>query len=93
MDPHVHVLSYNVGLTNDQVDPDQQGQAAHFYKFTTQLRDVIQRMFTYGADTPAPDTARGTPAHVVFLCELGSQRKNEKIDAVFQKRKDALLPL
>ena len=86
MDPDVHVLSYNVGLTNDQVDPNAQGSKSIFYKFTTQLKDVIHRMFTRGADTPAADThaldARSagadtpsTPAHVVFLCELGSQKK------------------
>ena len=104
MDPDVHVLSYNVGLLNAQVDPEGTGMSTYFYKFTTQLRDVIQRMFTRGADTPAADThaldARSagadtpsTPAHVVFLCELGSQKRDEKIDAVFQKRRDAGLPL
>ena len=73
MPPHVHLLSYNVGLTNDQVDPEQ-SMTSIFYKFTTQLKDVIQWMFTYGADTPAPDRP-SRPAHVVFLCELGSQKK------------------
>ena len=83
----VHLLSYNVGLTSDQVDPDKEaGMSSTVYKFTTQLMDVIQRMFTGGADTPAAAThalgassagadTPNTPAHVVFLCELGSQKQ------------------
>ena len=99
MDPDVHVLSYNVGLTNAQVDPQLSGMSPYFFKFTKELRNVIQRMFTRGADTPALDARSAgadtpsTPAHAVFLCELGSQKRDEKIDAVFQKRVDAGLPL
>ena len=99
MDPDVHVLSCNVGLTNAQVDPHLAGKSIYFFKFTKELRNVIQRMFTHTADTPALDARSAgtdtpsTPAHAIFLCELGSQRRHEKIDDVFQKRVDARLPL
>ena len=64
MDPDVHVLSYNVGLTNAQVDPQASGMSTHFFKFTKELRNAIQRMFTRGADTPAEQARHvdaGTP--------------------------------
>ena len=104
MEPDVHVLSYNVGLTNDQADPEKTDVSSVFYKFSTQLTNVIQRMFTRGADTPAADAhaldARSagadtpsTPAHVVCLCELGSQFRCERIDAVLEKRSQRSLPL
>ena len=79
MDPDVHVLSYNVGLTNAQVDPQLSGMSPYFFKFTKELRNVIQMAFTRGADTPPLDARSAgadtpsTPAHAVFLCELGSQ--------------------
>ena len=43
-----------------------------------------------GADTGAADTPSSLP-HAVFLCELGSQKRHEKIDAVFQKHAAAVL--
>ena len=80
MDPDVHVLNYNAGLTNAQVDPDGSGMSTHSFKLANELRHVIQRMFTRGAGADTP----GTPAHAVFLCELGSQRRDAKIDDVSQ---------
>ena len=91
----VHVISYNVGLTNAQVD----SQSTFLFKFTKELRSVIHRMFTCGADTPTSDarSARSdtssTAAHAVFLCEMGSQKRNDPIDDVFEKRAKAGLPL
>ena len=75
MDPDVHVLSYNVGLTNAQVDPDESGMPTRFFKFTSELRNAILMMFTRGAGADEPST----PAHTVFLCELGSQKRDEQI--------------
>ena len=96
MDPDVHVLSYNVGLTNDQVDPNAQGSGSIFYKFTTQLKDVIHWMFTCGADMPAAerqalhmrrgDAISSRAAHVVFLCELGSPKKKKQITSMVFSR-------
>ena len=97
MEPDVHVASYNVGLTNPQVDPESSG--IHFFKFTKELRSVIHRMLTCGADTPTLDArsagsdTSSTSAHAVFLCEMGSQRRNEPIDDAFQKRAKAGFPL
>ena len=34
MDPDVHVLGYNIGLTNAQVDPQGTGTSSYFYNFT-----------------------------------------------------------
>ena len=56
-----------------------------------ELKHVIRSMFTRGVDTTAGG-APGTPAHAVFLCELGSQKRDEKIDAVFHKRQETSLP-
>ena len=67
----VQVISHNVGLTNAQVDPQTSG--TFLYKFTQELRNVIHRMFSCGADTPTPDarSARSDTssiaAHAVFL--------------------------
>ena len=91
MEHEVNVLSYNLGLTSPQVDPDTQGQTLRFYKFTRNLRDVIRRIFTRGAETPADDPG-GQPAHALFLCELGSQFKNKSIAASFRRRLNANLP-
>ena len=81
MEPDGRVLSYNVGLTNAQAGPQALGMSTHFFKFTQELRTVFRRMFTRGADTPPLDARSvgadtpSTPAHVVFLCELGFQKK------------------
>ena len=38
MEPDVRVLSYNVGLTNAQVDPQASGMSKHVFKFTHGLK-------------------------------------------------------
>ena len=79
MEPDVHVLSYNVGLTNEQVGPEETGTSPRVLKFTKELRNVAQRMTAHGAGTPPLDARSAgadtpsTQAHTVFRCGLGSQ--------------------
>ena len=51
MDRDIHVLSYNIGLTNRQVHPAYAGN--FLYKKTKELKNVILTFFTSGADTSA----------------------------------------
>ena len=76
MHSDVHVVSYSVGLTNAQVDPEAQGTSMHFFKFTQELRTVIRGVFTGGADTPPLVTnaqvdpeAQGTLTHYFKLTQ------------------------
>ena len=74
-EPVVHMRSYIVDLTGEQVGPEDTGVPPHFSKFTKELMIALQMMFMCGAKTPLLDARSAgadtpiAPARTVFWCE------------------------